>query len=133
MTQRNITIALASLAIVLVVLIIVLLTRPRTPAPRVAQMFYVQKNSSSDSNPCTAAQPCLTITRGLQVLGSGDTLIIGDGTYAEYVHWLAPVSGTAANPTIIKAQNRNQAKIIPNNTSEFYAILLGDTSDTITY
>ncbi len=46
-----------------------------------AATYHVQKNDSSDANPCTAASPCLTLKRGSDVLSSGDTLVVHSGTY----------------------------------------------------
>jgi parallel beta-helix repeat protein len=37
----------------------------------------------SDGNPCTSSAPCRTIQHGLSRLSSGDTVLIGAGTYAE--------------------------------------------------
>src|SRR5262245_24076083 len=52
---------------------------------------YDVSPSGSDSAPCTADAPCRTIRHGLERLGSGDTLTIHAGTYAE--NNLHPPSG----------------------------------------
>src|SRR6266581_9637430 len=50
-----------------------------------AATYHVQQASSSDSNPCTAGSPCLTIARGLSIMTAGDTLFIHAGTYTENI------------------------------------------------
>jgi hypothetical protein len=102
-----------------------------------AATYYVDK-AGSDSNPCTATAPCRTIQKGLSVISGGDTLVIGDGTYAETsslgVAVLAnPPSGTAGRPTVIKAAHRNQAVIKCPNTSYYYPILISVPRSYITF
>ena len=47
--------------------------------------FYVA-TTGSDSNPGTQTQPFRTITRGIDALSSGKTLVIRGGTYAESIN-----------------------------------------------
>jgi hypothetical protein len=50
-----------------------------------ATTYYVSK-SGNDSNPCTQAQPCLTLTRGKNLATSaGDIVSVGNGVYNERV------------------------------------------------
>ena len=82
--------------------------------------IYVGK-SGSDANSCATALSSvatdrkLTIAAGLACLnGSEDTLVIGDGTYQEYITNAQIVSGTGANSNIvIKAENQRQAILKP--------------------
>lgn len=65
--------------------------------------LYVAMNGN-DANACTqAASPCRTITRGISRMASGDTLIVGDGTYTESITDMP--SGTAGAYTTIRAAN----------------------------
>lgn len=48
---------------------------------------YYTTKSGSDSNPGTLLQPKLTISAGLALLSSGDTLNIGAGTYTEGISY----------------------------------------------
>jgi hypothetical protein len=55
------------------------------------------------------ATPCKTITHGISQMNGGDTLTIGDGTYAEQIQYMpagiAPAGGAAGQYTTIKATN----------------------------
>lgn len=60
---------------------------------------YYVSTDGSDSNPGTEAQPFHTISKGISVLGPGDTLYVKSGTYAENLSsfpsgtsWDAPVT-----------------------------------------
>ncbi len=67
--------------------------------------LYVAKNGN-DSNTClVATAPCLTITKGIAAMASGDTLVVGDGTYTESITNMP--SGVAASGayTTIQAAN----------------------------
>ena len=70
--------------------------RPPTKADRAARLVllvslgwtgtsqagtYYVSNSGSDSAPCTQAQPCQTLNKGVSQLQSGDTLYLRGGTY----------------------------------------------------
>lgn len=76
---------------------------PLANADAADRQLYVAKGGS-DGNTCLDANaPCLTISRGIAVMDSGDTLIVGDGTYAEQI--VDMPSGTAGSYTTIKAKN----------------------------
>jgi nitrous oxidase accessory protein NosD len=47
--------------------------------------LYVAKHHSSDSNPCSTSQPCLTIGHAISVAAAGATIHVARGTYAEQV------------------------------------------------
>ncbi len=65
---------------------------------------YVAKTGSDTGNNCaTAGTPCLTIGRGISQMAGGDTLTIGDGTYAEQI--INMPAGSAGAYTTIKATN----------------------------
>lgn len=85
-----------------------------------AETYWVGK-SGSDANACAtadgptdpgAANRKLTIASGIGCLSSGDTLIIGDGVYAEQINNTIP-SGTQGAPTTIRAENQQQAILRP--------------------
>ncbi|TDW95452.1 parallel beta-helix repeat protein [Kribbella pratensis] len=63
--------------------------------------LYVDGSVSacSDTGPGTASAPYCTVVKGVSKLAAGDTLYIGDGTYAETIKPI--VSGTAAAPITI--------------------------------
>ena len=50
-----------------------------------AETYHVSK-SGSDKNPGTEAKPFLTINKAAQIADTGDTVIIGEGVYREYVN-----------------------------------------------
>lgn len=69
-----------------------------------AKSLYVDKSGADASNPCTApATPCATIAHGIAAMAGGDTLIIGDGTYAEQIKQMP--NGSPAAYTTIRAAN----------------------------
>ena len=79
--------------------------------------YYVAK-TGSDATTCTQARvqqtPKLTVTGGVSCMVGGDTLIILNGIYTEGAISRIP-GGSAGAPTIIKAQNRNQAILRPSS------------------
>lgn len=64
--------------------------------------FVVDQNDpdASESNPCTAALPCLTINRAAQLADDGDVVVIKAGTYRETITPLN--SGASGNPITFK-------------------------------
>ncbi len=69
-----------------------------------AATLYVAKNGSDASNGCkTQATPCGTIAHGIAAMAGGDTLIIGDGTYAESIAHMP--GGSPGAYTTIRAAN----------------------------
>jgi hypothetical protein len=87
--------------------------------PLFATTYYVSK-SGSDQNSCVAAQGAtkakLTIAQGLRCMVAGDILLIGDGTYNERITNAIP-SGTAAKPTVVRAENARLAILRPNDST----------------
>ena len=74
------------------------------PAIASAADRFVATTGNDSGNDCTKeASPCKTIRHGIGQLASGDTLIVGDGTYAESITNMP--SGTAAAYTTIRAAN----------------------------
>jgi hypothetical protein len=68
----------------------------------------------SDSNDGSARHPWATIQHAVNRVNPGETVIVGDGTYAETVKiWRG---GTSAAPVIIQAQHQGAAKISPAST-----------------
>ena len=51
--------------------------------PAAAGALFVSASSGSDSNPCTAPQPCKTIGHAVALAGSGSTISVAAGTYKE--------------------------------------------------
>ncbi len=69
-----------------------------------AKSLYVAKSGSDGGNDCTSqAGPCATIGHGIASMAAGDTLVIGDGVYAEQIIHMP--NGTAAAYTTIQAAN----------------------------
>ena len=67
-----------------------------------AKTLYVAKTGKDTGNSCTSTSaPCATIAHGIASMAGGDTLIIGDGTYAEQI--VGMPSGTAAAYTTVRA------------------------------
>jgi parallel beta-helix repeat protein len=73
------------------------------PAAPPVTAYYVDKTSSgcTDTGPGDLSQPYCTIAKGTSRLQPGQTLYIGNGTYAEQVK--VTVSGTAAAPVTVTA------------------------------
>src|SRR5262249_49071540 len=73
--------------------------------------YYVDK-AGSNNNSCTAARTQSTakqtITAGISCMVGSDTLIVGNGVYAEAITDNLP-SGSPGAPTILRAANRNGA------------------------
>ena len=68
-------------------------------------------STGNDSNACTSkTNPCLTIMGGIGKMGSGDTLIVGNGIYTNERIENMP-SGTAGTYTVIKSENIDGAVI----------------------
>src|SRR5262245_2894136 len=87
--------------------------------------YYVAK-TGSDSRSCANAQlqstPKLTINSGTGCLSPGDTLIVKAGNYAEQLNNVIP-SGTAGNPTTVKANPGDTVIIQPDSHgAEFAAV-----------
>jgi hypothetical protein len=55
------------------------------PAAAAANDLYVSKVGSSDANPCTQAQPCLTIQHAVSIAANDDTIHVAYGIYQEAV------------------------------------------------
>ncbi len=72
------------------------------PAQAAGASYYVDRTvSCSDSGSGTASGPFCTIAKGVSKLTAGDTLYIGNGTYAETIK--PATSGTASAPITITA------------------------------
>lgn len=68
-----------------------------------AKTIYVAKTGSDKGNCQTENAPCATIEHGISLMVGGDTLIVGDGTYAEQITRMP--SGSAGAYTTIRAAN----------------------------
>jgi hypothetical protein len=71
-------------------------------------MFYVSPLGSND-NAGTEDSPWLTIQKGLNEVGAGDTLIVGAGTYNESLDTVR--DGSAGNRITVRAQNSGQVTV----------------------
>jgi hypothetical protein len=70
-----------------------------------AKTLYVAPTGADSGNSCTTeASPCATITHGIASMAGGDTLIIGDGTYAESITRM-PSGSAGAYTTIMAAHD----------------------------
>ncbi len=104
-------------------------------------IYYTAKvgcgGACSNSNTgLTRATAELTIAAGLADLSSGDTLVIGDGTYVERIRNTIP-SGTSGAPTTVKAENNRLAILRPSDAvlgdSWFYVVDLGSDGASHNY
>ena len=78
--------------------------------------------TGSDSNACTSrGAPCATINGGIGKMSSGDTVIIGNGTYTgnnNYWNGITPPNGSSlTSPTTIAAENDFQVIVDGGNTA----------------
>jgi parallel beta-helix repeat protein len=71
------------------------------PAGAAVSAYYVDKTlaSCSNSGPGTSAAPFCSLATGVARLQAGDTVYVGDGTYAEMIR--PGVSGMASSPVTI--------------------------------
>jgi parallel beta-helix repeat protein len=65
--------------------------------------YYVRKTGNNTTGTGTTGNPWLTIAKGHSVATSGDTLIVGDGTYNEAV--------TVKTGVTLRAENAGEARI----------------------
>jgi parallel beta helix pectate lyase-like protein len=87
-----------------VAIVMALLWWGETPAVvGAAGTTYVVATTGSDSNPCSSAAPCRTISKGVSKLRAGDTLLLKSGTYTGPVNFAPSASGTAeTNRTVVR-------------------------------
>lgn len=120
-------------------------------AQTLAADYWVAK-TGSDSNACSAANPCLTIQKGVSLLKAGDTLNVKAGTYTDdggasayapkgaFCGWLDSqpasanvcinVNGTATSPIVLQAAAGDEGKVILDAQNNRVGIHL-QTSDYI--
>ncbi|HAM36342.1 MAG TPA: hypothetical protein DCP85_10510, partial [Elusimicrobia bacterium] len=88
-----------------------------TSAAAGGNTYYVDASAANDSGNGSSSSPKKYIASGISLLSSGDTLIIKDGTYTGANNMIGdyaspqvwPPSGTAGNPTTIKAEHMGMA------------------------
>lgn len=125
-------------AIVLAIAIV-----PTAVRVRAASNWFVAKagcaagacSNSNNGNSRTSAK--LTIAAAAALMVGGDTLTIGNGIWNERIYNIIP-SGSSAAPTIVKAENQNQAILQPNNGtigdgSTFYIVAITTNTQYITF
>ena len=87
--------------------------------PSVEAATYYVATTGSDINSCAVAQspatPLQTIAAGIACLSSGDTLLVGDGNYAETIEANTIPNGTSSARTILKAINQRKAVLRPSS------------------
>lgn len=92
--------------------------------------IYYTAKTGNNANTCVQAQnqatPKQTIAAGVGCLAAGDTLIIGDGTYAERLTNAIPSGVSIEVPTIIKAANRHQVILQPNEFNSNFVVQITD-------
>ncbi len=97
-----------------------------------ATTFYVRTdgNDANDGLADNSTRALRTIQKGVDKMRGGDVLIVGNGTYnTSGLIYIDGKSGTAAQRTIIKAQNRWGAKI---RTANLYGAIEVRNSSYIT-
>jgi hypothetical protein len=111
------------LLLIIIALLLLLLNRVQ---PRVSVAYFVAKdctaglaapNCTDANNGTSRATAKLTIQAGVNLMGSQDTLILGNGTYSEHITISSAKSGTASVHTTIQAENRNMAILTPAATT----------------
>ncbi|MEP7284585.1 MAG: right-handed parallel beta-helix repeat-containing protein [Chloroflexota bacterium] len=96
-----------------------------------AGLFYYVATGGNDSNPGTQAQPFRTINRGVSVLRPGDTLLVGAGTYNEYINNSIPSGSSWTSPVTVQASPRNSVTIKPPSGSDRAMTFDGSTQYVI--
>jgi parallel beta-helix repeat protein len=79
-----------------------------------AATYYV--DGALPDHACTAEAPALsrnTITKGMGCLSGGDTLIVKNGVYPEFLNGATLPNGSPGAPTIVRAANVRQAIVRP--------------------
>jgi hypothetical protein len=83
---------------------------PPSAVPTHGTVFEVSPNGSDDG-PCSSAQPCRTLARGVGALASGDTLLVHGGTYEETLIQTIPSGKSEAEPTTVMAAPGEEVRI----------------------
>ena len=93
---------------ILPALITVAILLTTTAADVFAATYYVSVDGD-DAAPGTEAQPVRTILRGAELAQAGDTVIVGNGRYNEYI--LVPNSGEPGKPITFRAAEPGKAVV----------------------
>lgn len=84
--------------------------------------YYTDDATGNDGNSGSVLSPKKTVRAGCDLLTSpGDTLTIGNGTYDEQI--LEITGGSSGNPTIVRAQNRNLAILLPTSPDPGFPVI----------
>jgi hypothetical protein len=67
--------------------------------------------SGNDSNPCTASQPCRTLTRAYRLARSGATVLLASGSYPDTT---LPADGSKGTADVVFTAAPNAAARFPN-------------------
>ena len=97
---------------------------PILKAGTIGNKYYISK-TGNNSNSGNSTSPFLTITKGLSVAASGDTVFVKSGTYQEYVRFLN--SGLAGSPIVLSNFGKDIVTIDAANTN-VYCIYAGNQS-----
>ena len=82
--------------------------------------YYIAATGGSDSNPGTSGSRWATFAHAWTVMASGDTLIVGSGTYDQQVRPPSSLSGTSGAYTTIQAENTWGATVDGSTTTIAY-------------
>ena len=99
-------------------------------AKTVAQTTYYVDKDGDDKSPCTEKKPCLTLSRGVQKLTAGDTLIVKGGKYNEALNDVIPSGNNWNRPVTIKANPGDRVVIRPKPAQGAYRALYFADPDT---
>ena len=95
-----------------------------------AKTIYVAK-SGNNSNDGSESKPVLTIGKAIGLSASGDTIIVGDGTYTNENNNGDQNSGLAPkNGTTLRAKNKRKAIIDQTNTIK-YGFFIGGRKNIV--
>ncbi|MEL7498054.1 MAG: right-handed parallel beta-helix repeat-containing protein [Planctomycetota bacterium] len=101
-----------------------------TASTSFAEVLYVGPNGSdnrSRSQATNRSTPVRSISRGLQLAGAGDTVVVLDGTYYGLVY--IAKSGRRGSPLVLKSENKHGAKLIGSIQSDDQSYLVVDGFD----
>jgi hypothetical protein len=85
--------------------------------PAATATTYYIATSGSDVNPGTQAQPFRTIGKGIVTATSGDTILVGVGTFAEHIVWTDKslnVQGAGAGQSVIDGLSSGSCLTLTN-------------------
>lgn len=96
--------------------------------------YYVRKGGNDTTGDGSTGNPWLTIHKGISTIAAGNTLLIGDGTYAENsgLGYLT-VNRAMASVTTVRSESGNADNVIVQGTSGSYNTYVQNTGGKWTF